>query len=282
MTILLEERRQELRRILRMHCRLIVAYSGGIDSAYLAWEAAQVLQDNMLAIIAVSPSLPESELADAIAFAQHHSIPIRVIHTHEMARPEYVRNDANRCFHCKDELFNVLTTISVEMGNATIAYGRNYDDGNDYRPGQRAADLHRAVAPLAEAQLGKTDIRALARAAGLTVWDKPASACLASRLEYGRQVTAESLRQIERSEQHLKGLGFRQVRVRHHGNLARVEIERSELPKVLSLEMLEQIGAGVRATGFTYVTLDTEGYRSDSMNALLPAESLFNSPAGVR
>jgi uncharacterized protein len=280
MTIPIEERRQELRRILGMHSRLIVAYSGGVDSAYLAWEAAHVLQENMLAVIAVSPSLPESELMDAIAFAQQHGIPIRVIHTHEMARPEYVRNDANRCFHCKDELFHTLAAISVEIGNATIAYGRNYDDSNDYRPGQQAADLHHAVAPLAEAQLGKEDVRAMARAAGLAVWDKPASACLASRLEYGRPVTAESLHQIERSEQHLKGLGFRQVRVRHHGDLARVEIARSELPKVLSLEMLEQISACVRATGFTYVTLDTDGYRSGSMNALLPAESLSKLTAG--
>jgi uncharacterized protein len=172
-----------------------------------------------------------------------------------------------------------METIASETGNAAIAYGRNVDDSADFRPGQRAAALHAAVAPLAEAGLGKAEVRALAQSLSLSVWDKPASACLSSRVEYGRPVTVEALRQVEASEDHLHRLGFRQVRVRHHGELARVEIERSELAQALSFDMLARITVGVRAAGFTYVTLDTEGYRSGSMNFVLPVASLLPHPA---
>jgi uncharacterized protein len=275
----IQEHRRRLHDQLRLHPRLLVAYSGGVDSAYLAWEAHHILGDNMLAVLADSPSLPRTHLADAITFAQQHGIPLRIVNTLEMERPEYARNDAQRCFHCKDELFRVIETIAAETGNAAIAYGRNVDDSADFRPGQRAAALHAAVAPLAEAGLGKVEVRALAQSLSLSVWDKPASACLSSRVEYGRPVTVEALRQVEASEDHLHRLGFRQVRVRHHGELARVEIERSELAQALSFDMLARITVGVRAAGFTYVTLDTEGYRSGSMNFVLPVASLLPQPA---
>jgi uncharacterized protein len=275
----IQEHRRRLHDQLRLHPRLLVAYSGGVDSAYLAWEAHHILGENTLAVLADSPSLPRTHLADAIAFAQQHGIPLRIVNTQEMQRPEYARNDAQRCFHCKDELFRVMETIASETGNAAIAYGRNVDDSADFRPGQRAAALHAAVAPLAEAGLGKAEVRALAQSLSLSVWDKPASACLSSRVEYGRPVTVEALRQVEASEDHLHRLGFRQVRVRHHGELARVEIERSELAQALSFDMLARITVGVRAAGFTYVTLDTEGYRSGSMNFVLPVASLLPQPA---
>jgi uncharacterized protein len=273
----LEEHRNVLHEELRKYDALAVAYSGGVDSAYLAWEAFKVLGDRMVAVIADSPSLPRTHLAFAMKFAEDNGIPLRVVQTSEMDRAEYVRNDGARCFHCKDELFLTMERMLSETGIATIAYGRNRDDSGDFRPGQRAAANHHAVAPLADALLGKQEIRALAQHFGLEVWDRPASACLSSRLEYGRPVTAEALRQVEEAEEALLAFGFRQLRVRHHGELARVEIERSELVKALSLDMLSQITAVVKAAGFTYVTLDTEGYRSGSMNALLPIDSLLKA-----
>jgi uncharacterized protein len=263
-----------LRAELSGYERLLVAYSGGVDSAYLAWEAHEVLGERMLAVIADSPSLPRKELAAAIAFAEVHAIPLRVLATAEMERPDYVRNDGQRCFHCKDELFVAMEALRVELGFTAIAYGRNTDDSGDFRPGQRAAEMHHAVAPLADAGLGKAAVRALAQAAGLSVWDKPASACLSSRLEYGRPVSVEALRQVEAAEDALHGLGLRQVRVRHHGDLARVELDRATLAQGVTLVLLDQITAAVRAAGFMYVTLDTEGYRSGSMNAVLPVEML--------
>ena len=271
--------RTALQNELRRYDRLAVAYSGGVDSAYLAWAAHEVLGDRMIAVIADSPSLPRTHLAFAMEFAQQHGIPLRVVQTAEMEREEYRRNDGGRCFHCKDELFLTMEGVLRELGMTTMAYGRNRDDSGDFRPGQRAAEQHHAVAPLNDAGLGKAEIRALAQAAGLSVWDRPASACLSSRIEYGRAVTPEALRQVEEAEEALLALGFRQLRVRHHGELARVEIERSELAKALDLTMLSRITACVKAAGFTYVTLDTEGYRSGSMNALLPVSALRS--AGV-
>jgi uncharacterized protein len=264
---------------LRRHARLFVAYSGGVDSAYLAWSARQVLGDRMTAVIADSPSLPRQHLKTAIAFAAEHDIPLRVVKTHEMDVPAYQRNDAQRCFHCKDELFRVMAAFSSEAGEQVIAYGRNRDDDGEFRPGQKAAHAHGAVAPLADAGLGKTEVRALAKAAGLDVWDKPASACLASRLEYGRPVTHEALQQVEDAEEFLLTLGFRQVRVRHHGEVARIEIARDEMQRALSMEMMERITAGVRAAGFLYVALDTAGYRAGSMNAVLPVSELLKAVA---
>jgi uncharacterized protein len=271
----LAQQRGALRALLGAQPRLLVAYSGGVDSAYLAWEAHQVLGGAMLAVIADSPSLPRKELAAAIAFAEAHGIPLRVLATGEMERAEYVRNDGQRCFHCKDELFTAMEALRGELGFTAIAYGRNLDDAGDFRPGQRAASLHNAVAPLAEAGLGKASIRALALAAGLSVHDKPASACLSSRLEYGRPVTREALLQIEQAEDGLHALGLRQVRVRHHGELARVELDRARLAEGVSLALLNDLTAAVKAAGFTYVALDSEGYRSGSMNAVLPVAALF-------
>src|SRR5215472_1615180 len=253
---------------------LLVAYSGGTDSAYLACVAHQVLGSRMLAVIADSASLPRAELAAALDFAHEHAIPVETLTTHELANPDYQRNDAQRCFHCKDELFTQMERLRSQRGFAHIAYGRNLDDDGDFRPGQRAAALHHAIAPLAEAGLRKAEIRALARAAGLSLADKPASACLSSRIEYGRPVTREALAQVESAEAALHALGFTQLRVRHHGELARIELTREELPRALSLEVFDHISRQLRTVGFRYVTLDLEGFRSGSMNALLSATEL--------
>lgn len=273
----LHEAQSALCALLRGYDSLMVAYSGGVDSAYLAWEAHEVLGSRMLAVIADSPSLPRKELAAAVAFAKAHSIPLHILATREMERPDYIRNDAQRCFHCKDELFIAMEQLRTELGFAAIAYGRNLDDSGDFRPGQQAAALHHAIAPLAEAGLGKNVIRALARAANLIVWDKPASACLSSRLEYGRPVTREALLQIEQAEAALHELGYTHVRVRHHGDLARIELDRATLALGLSLATLNEITAAAKAAGFTYVTIDAEGYRSGSMNQVLPVETLLQS-----
>ena len=256
---------------------LLVAYSGGTDSAYLAYAAHCALGDLMLAVIADSASLPRKELASALAFAADHSIPIEVLRTHELENPDYRRNDAQRCFHCKDELFLQMEQKRQATGFEHLAYGMNLDDVGEFRPGQKAAALHNALAPLATAQLTKAEVRTLARAAGLTIADKPASACLSSRIEYGRAVSAENLLQVEQAEDALHALGFPQVRVRHHGELARVEIARDDMPRALTLAMLDRITAAIRPLGFTYVTLDTQGYRSGSMNAVLPVSALLSA-----
>src|ERR1700675_4167389 len=254
--------------------RILVAYSGGVDSAYLAWAAHQALGANMLAVIADSPSLARTQLADAIAFAAEQGIPLEIIVTTELDRPEYARNDASRCFHCKDELFTTMEEFRARRGFDSIAYGVNLDDQGDFRPGQRAAEQHRVAAPLRDARLTKQEIRELSRAAGLRIWDKPASACLSSRIEYGREVTREALSVVERGEDALHALGFRQVRVRHHGDIVRIEIAREELTRALSPEMAAEFTRIFKALGFKFVTLDLEGFRSGSMNALLAAEVL--------
>jgi pyridinium-3,5-biscarboxylic acid mononucleotide sulfurtransferase len=260
---------------LRTLGRTLVAYSGGVDSAYLAWAAHQVLGDKMLAIIADSPSLARTQLADAVAFAQEQSIPLEVVSTSELDRPEYVRNDSQRCFFCKDELFTLMEDLRHARGFDAIAYGVNLNDQGDFRPGQKAAANHHVVAPLLDAALTKDEIRALARAAGLRIWDKPASACLSSRIEYGRPVTREALAVVERGEDALRALGFRQFRVRHHGEIVRIEIASEELPRALDPAMAAQFTGIFKALGFKFVTLDLEGFRSGSMNALLPAEDLL-------
>ena len=252
---------------------VLVAYSGGTDSAFLAYAAHQGAADrasNMLAVIADSASLPRTELAAALAFTAEHGIPTQILSTAELDNPDYQRNDSQRCFHCKDELFTQMEQARTRLGFQHLAYGMNLDDRGEFRPGQQAAAEHHAVAPLVTAELTKAEIRALAQAQNLRIWDKPASACLASRVEYGRPVTRENLSQVELAEEALHALGFRQVRVRHHGDLARVEISRAELPRALSLETLDRITAALKPLGFLYVTLDTQGYRSGSMNDILP------------
>lgn len=253
---------------------VMVAYSGGVDSAFLAATAHQVLGDRMLAVLADSASLARRDMEQASAFAKSIGMPLRVIATEELDKPEYQRNDANRCFHCKDELFGAMKKLGIELGFANIAYGMNVDDARDYRPGQRAAKDHAVLAPLAEAGLTKPEIRLLAKAAGYTLWDRPAAPCLSSRVEYGRTVTREVLAQVEQAEESLRQLGFHELRVRHHGELARVEIARAELPRALAMDMLDAISAALRLAGFQYVTLDCTGFRSGSMNALLPADVL--------
>jgi pyridinium-3,5-biscarboxylic acid mononucleotide sulfurtransferase len=254
--------------------RTLIAYSGGVDSAFLAWAAHQVLGADMLAVVADSPSLARAHLEDAIAFAREQAIPLEVVSTSELDRAEYARNDASRCFHCKHELFTVMEEFRRARGFRSIAYGVNVDDQGDFRPGRAAALQHHVAAPLLEAGLTKQDIRELARLAGLRIWDKPASACLSSRVEYGRPVTREVLSVVEQGEDALRALGFRQFRVRHHGEMVRIEIARDELPRALSSGMAAEFTRIFKALGFKFVTLDLEGFRSGSMNALLPAEQL--------
>lgn len=261
---------QELSRL----GRVLVAYSGGVDSAYLAWAAHRVLGDNMLAVIADSASLARTHLADALAFATEQEFPVEVVSTSELDRPEYTRNDGQRCFQCKDELFAVMEQLRAVRAFDSIAYGVNLDDQADFRPGQQAARQHHVAAPLLAAGLNKQEIRELARRAELRIWDKPASACLSSRIEYGRPVTREALDVVERGEDAIRALGFRQFRVRHHGDIVRIEIAKEELSSALNPAMAGQFTAIFKQLGFKFVTLDLEGFRSGSMNALLPADQL--------
>src|SRR3984885_3297416 len=270
----LQSKGERLQANLRRLGRTLVAYSGGVDSAYLAWAAHQVLGDKMLTIIADSPSLARTQLSDAVAFAEEQSIPLEVVATAELDRPEYVRNDSQRCFFCKDELFTLMEELRQARGFDAIAYGVNLDDQGDFRPGQKAASNHRVVAPLLDAGLTKQEIRELARQAGLRIWDKPASACLSSRIEYGRPVPREALAVVEHGEDAIRALGFRQFRVRHHGDLVRIEIARDELDPALNPAVADQFTAIFKALGFKFITLDLEGFRSGSMNSLLPADQL--------
>ena len=262
----------------RLHAlgRTLIAYSGGVDSAFLAWASRHAVGSEMMAVIADSPSLARAQLADAITLAREQEIPLEIISTAELENPEYARNDASRCFHCKDELFTLMEDFRQRHGFDSIAYGVNVDDQGDFRPGQLAARQHHIATPLLDAGLNKAEIRELAREAGLRVWDKPASACLSSRVEYGRPVTREILAQIEHGEDALRHLGFRQFRVRHHGDLVRIEIGKDELARALTAQMAQEFSRIFKALGFKFVTLDVEGFRSGSMNAMLPIGSLSN------
>lgn len=248
---------------------VIVAYSGGADSAYLAWAAHEVLGNRCVAITADSASIPESHKRDAETFAEAHGIRHDYISTNEFDNPAYVQNAPDRCFHCKDELFTQLAAESVKRGIAHVIYGVNSDDLGDYRPGQRAAQLHSVKAPLVEAGLTKAEIRELSRLAGLTTWDRPASACLSSRIPYGTPVTIQNVKTVERGEEEIRALGFRQFRVRFHGDLVRIEIAPQELARALDPAMARAFTAIFKPLGFHYVTLDLEGYRQGSLNAVL-------------
>jgi uncharacterized protein len=249
---------------------LIVALSGGADSAYLAWAAQRALGERALSITALSPSFSAHDRAAVDQFVRAFHIRHEFVDTHEMENPAYRANAADRCFYCKDELFSVLDAIAQERGFSATAYGVNADDTLDFRPGHRAAKEHRVLAPLLDAGLRKSEIRLLSQRAGLPTWDRPASACLASRVPYGTEVTPERLTMIERGEAALRELGFRQFRVRLHDQLARIEIAPEEMDRALSKETSAAISQALKRAGFTYVALDLEGYRQGSLNEALP------------
>ncbi len=265
----LDEKEERLFARLRELGRVIIAYSGGTDSAYLAWAAHRVLGENAVAITADSESIPTSHKRDAEAFARQAGFRHEYVATREFDNPDYVRNDADRCFHCKDELFDTLEAVGRERGFEHIVYGVNVDDLGDYRPGQRAAKLHGVKAPLVDAGLTKREIRELSRRAGLSTWDRPAAACLSSRVPYGTAVTRQVVKTIEQGEEEIRALGFRQFRVRFHGELVRIEIAPEEIERALSVEMAQAFTAIFKPLGFHYVTLDLEGYRQGSLNEAL-------------
>jgi uncharacterized protein len=265
----LRGKQEDLFSRLRGMGRVIVAFSGGADSAYLAWAAKQVLGSNALAMTADSASLPESHKRDAENFVARFGIEHEYIRTLEFENPDYVKNDADRCFHCKDELFTRLEQVGRDRGFEHIIYGVNLDDLGDYRPGQSAAKAHQVSAPLADARMSKADIRELSRQAGLPTWDRPASACLSSRIPYGTPVTPETVKTVETGEERLKELGFRQFRVRFHGEIVRIEIAPEELPRALDAAMARRFTEIFKSLGFRYVTLDLEGYRQGSLNEVL-------------
>ena len=260
------EKELRLQKKLAEFSSVIVALSGGADSAYLAWAAHHTLGERALSVTALSPSYSAHDRAVVEEFVRQLGVRHEFIETHEMDNPKYRANAADRCYFCKDELFNVLDVMAQERGFAAVAYGVNADDALDFRPGHRAATEHRVLAPLLDARLHKAEIRLLSQRAGLPTWDRPASACLASRLPYGTEVTPERLALVERGEAALRELGFRQFRVRLHEKLARVEIAPEEMPRAMSPEMAASIAARLKAAGFTYVALDLEGYRQGSLN----------------
>jgi uncharacterized protein len=257
-------RERALRESLRAVPSLVVAYSGGVDSAYLAWVAGGELGPNALAVTADSPSYPERHRAMAVGIARDFGLQHEIIRTDELDTPEYRANAPDRCYYCKHELYTKLTSLAGSRGFARVADGSNADDRGDYRPGRRAAKEFGVWSPLDEAGLSKDDIRALSHEAGLPTWDEPASACLSSRIPYHSEVTNEKLRTIEQAEDALRALGFRVVRVRHHGDVARVELGRDEMPR--ALDVAAEIQRDLRALGFRYVTLDLGGYRLGSLN----------------
>ena len=251
---------------------LLVAYSGGVDSAYLAWAAHTALGDRALAVTADSPSYPESHRSMAKAVAEQFGLAHRFVGTREVENPDYAANPSNRCYFCKSELFDVLERLRQELGFDAVAYGINSDDTGDFRPGHQAAEEHRVLSPLLDAGLSKSEIRQLSREAGLPSADLPASACLSSRIPYGMEVTPEKLRQIDRAEDALRELGFRQVRVRHHGDLARIELAPDELGASVDTARMRLMSKALHDLGFRYVALDLDGYRTGSLNEVLVIE----------
>ena len=248
---------------------VIVAFSGGTDSAYLAWAAATALGERALAITADSASLPESHKRDAEEFVRRFGIRHEYVETSEFDNPDYARNNPDRCFHCKDELFTRLGEIGRQRGIPNVVYGVNVDDTRDFRPGQQAARQHGVQAPLLDAGMTKAEIRELSRLAGLPTWDRPASACLSSRIPYGTPVTRENVKLVEEGEEALAALGFRQFRVRYHQEMVRIEIAPEELERALTVEMARRLTAIFKGLGFRYVALDLEGYRQGSLNEVL-------------
>jgi pyridinium-3,5-biscarboxylic acid mononucleotide sulfurtransferase len=265
----LQVKERALETRLRAAGPLLVAFSGGVDSSYLALAAHRALGPGALAVTAVSPSYPESHRAVATEVVTRFGIAHRFVDTHEMERHDYRANRPDRCYHCKSELFDVLGSLRDELGFQAVAYGVNTDDTGDFRPGHRAADERGVLSPFLDVGFSKEEIRAASRVAGLPTAELPASACLASRLPYGTEVTPERLGQVEEGEARLRALGFRQVRLRHHGELARVEIDPVELPRALDLAMARQMAEAIKPLGFRYVSLDLEGYRTGALNEVL-------------
>jgi uncharacterized protein len=264
------QKASRLRDLLAGYQSVLIAFSGGVDSAYLAIAARDALGDRALAVTADSPSYPETHRRLARSIARDFNFAHEMIRTAELERPDYRANPANRCYYCKDELYSQLAAIARDRGFAVVIDGNNADDRGDYRPGRQAAREHGVRSPLDEADLTKDDIRQLAREAGLASWDEPASACLSSRIPYGQEVTDERLRQIENAEQVLRDLGFRIFRVRHHDTVARLEIAKAEMPRALDPGINATLVSRLKALGYQYVSLDLQGYRLGSLNEALP------------
>jgi uncharacterized protein len=254
---------------LRSHDSLLIALSGGADSAYLAWAAHQALGPRALAVTALSASFSRYDRDQTERFVQATAIRHEFIETREFENSLYLQNNADRCYHCKDELFDRMEALATARNFRAIAYGINADDTRDFRPGHRAANEHRILSPLLDAGLSKAEIRWLSQRAGLSTWDRPASACLSSRVPYGTAVTPELMQKIDRAESALRDLGFRQFRVRAHGELGRIELAPDELSRGLEPAVSQQILAGVKQAGFAIVTIDPAGYRQGSLNSLL-------------
>jgi uncharacterized protein len=267
----LEEKERKLEELLKSMAPVIVAFSGGVDSSYLAYKAHQVLGSQALAVTAESPSVPSQQRRMAAQVIEQTGIAYRIVHSRELERAEYSANPSNRCYFCKDELYTLLQSIAREFGPAVILDGLNADDLGDLRPGRKAGEEHHVRSPLLEAGLAKNEIRELSRRAGLPTADQPASACLSSRFPYGVPITEEKLRIVDRGEETLREMGFRIFRVRHHENLVRIEFGPDDLKRALNPEMARELTILFKGLGYKYVTLDLEGYRTGSANEVLPA-----------
>lgn len=265
----LEEKERRLEELLKSMAPVIVAFSGGVDSSYLAYKANEVLGPQALAVTAESPSVPSHQRKMAAQIVSQFGINHRIVHSRELENPEYSANSSNRCYYCKDELFTILQAMAKECGSATILDGLNTDDLGDFRPGRKAGEEHRVRSPLLEAGLNKGEIRELSRRAGLPTADLPSSACLSSRFPYGVQITEEKLRVVDQGEEALREMGFRVFRVRHHDYMVRLEFGPEDLKKALNPEMAAGLAATFKGLGFKYVTLDLEGYRTGSANEVL-------------